>query len=38
VTQDDAFSLLRTASQTLHRKLRDVASEVVATGTLPDPT
>jgi hypothetical protein len=36
VTQDDAFALLRTASQSLHRKLRDVASEVVATGTLPD--
>jgi hypothetical protein len=36
VTQDGAFALLRTASQTLHRKLRDVASEVVVTGTLPE--
>jgi hypothetical protein len=36
VTQDAAFALLRQASQTLHRKLRDVAAEVVTTGTLPD--
>jgi GAF domain-containing protein len=36
VTQDEAFALLRATSQTLHRKLRDVASEVVETGTLPD--
>jgi hypothetical protein len=37
VTQDDAFDLLRSASQNLHRKLRDVAIEVMETGTLPDP-
>lgn len=36
VTQDTAFALLRHASQTLHRKLRDVAAEVVTTGALPD--
>jgi len=35
VTQQDAFTLLRVASQSLHRKLRDVASEVVETGALP---
>lgn len=37
ITQDDAFALLRSASQTLHRKLRDVAADVVATGALPEP-
>ena len=36
VTQEDAFDLLRAASQNLHRKLRDVATEVMETGTLPD--
>ncbi|MFL6164462.1 MAG: ANTAR domain-containing protein [Jatrophihabitantaceae bacterium] len=36
VTAEAAFDLLRTASQNLHRKLRDVASEVMETGTLPD--
>ena len=36
VTHDDAFALLRVASQNLHRKLRDVASEVVETGALPE--
>ncbi|MFL6163734.1 MAG: ANTAR domain-containing protein [Jatrophihabitantaceae bacterium] len=36
VTEDQAFDLLRTASQLLHRKLRDIASEVVETGALPD--
>lgn len=35
VTQDEAFALLRRASQHLHRKLRDVAVEVVDTGELP---
>jgi hypothetical protein len=35
VTQDAAFNLLRTASQRLHVKLRDVALDVVETGTLP---
>ena len=37
VTQQDAFTLLRVASQSLHRKLRDVATEVVETGALPPP-
>ncbi|MGI8666290.1 MAG: ANTAR domain-containing protein [Jatrophihabitans sp.] len=36
VTQDQAFVMLRTASQHLHRKLRDVAADVVDTGTLPE--
>jgi len=36
VTAEDAFDLLRSASQNLHRKLRDVAIEVMETGTLPD--
>ena len=35
VTQDEAFTSLRNASQHLHRKLREVAAEVVATGQLP---
>jgi GAF domain-containing protein len=37
VTQDQAFTLLRRASQHLHRKLRDIAVEVVDTGELPGP-
>lgn len=36
VTHEGAFDLLRSASQNLHRKLRDVAIEVMETGTLPD--
>lgn len=36
ITHEAAFDLLRTASQNLHRKLRDVAGEVMETGTLPD--
>lgn len=36
VTEADAFTLLRNASQRLHRKLRDVAAEVTETGLLPD--
>jgi AmiR/NasT family two-component response regulator len=36
VTQEQAFTLLRVASQNLHRKLRAVAAEVVETGTLPE--
>ena len=36
VTHDEAFAMLRAASQNLHRKLREVANEVVETGTLPD--
>lgn len=35
ITEPAAFELLRTASQTLHRKLRDIAADVVETGTLP---
>jgi GAF domain-containing protein len=35
VTQDEAFALLRRASQHLHRKLREIAAEVVDTGQLP---
>ncbi len=37
ITHEAAFDLLRTASQQLHRKLRDLAADVVQTGTLPDP-
>lgn len=36
VTHDEAFAMLRTASQNLHRKLREVANEVMETGTLPE--
>lgn len=36
VTEDQAFDMLRTASQLLHRKLRDIAAEVVEVGALPD--
>lgn len=36
VTSEEAFELLRKASQHLNRKLRDVAAEVEFTGTLPD--
>jgi hypothetical protein len=35
ITDEDAFTLLRVASQRLHRKLRDVAAEVTQTGALP---
>lgn len=35
VTSEQAFELLRDASQHLNRKLRDVAAEVTETGTLP---
>ena len=35
ITEDEAFDALRSASQHLHRKLRDVADEVVTTGDLP---
>ncbi|MDQ2838179.1 MAG: GAF and ANTAR domain-containing protein [Actinomycetota bacterium] len=37
ITQEAAFDLLRAASQNLHRKLRDVAGEVMQTGALPGP-
>ena len=36
VTEEQAFTMLRVASQNLHRKLRVVAAEVVETGTLPE--
>jgi hypothetical protein len=36
ITREAAFSLLRQASQHLHVKLRDIAADVVDTGTLPD--
>ena len=35
MTQDEAFDLLRRASQHLHRKLRDIAADVIDTGELP---
>jgi transcriptional regulator with GAF, ATPase, and Fis domain len=35
VTEDEAFTMLRRASQHLHRKLREVAAEVVESGQLP---
>jgi transcriptional regulator with GAF, ATPase, and Fis domain len=35
VTKDQAFELLKTASQHLHRKLRDIAAEVIETGEVP---
>lgn len=35
VTSDRAFELLRSASQELNRKLRDIAAEVEQTGVLP---
>lgn len=37
VTRDQAFDLLRIASQHQHRKLRDVAADVADTGTLELP-
>lgn len=36
VTQEQAFQLLRRASQQLQRKLRDIAVTVVETGALPE--
>jgi transcriptional regulator with GAF, ATPase, and Fis domain len=35
IAQDEAFERLRQASQNLHRKLRQIATEVVDTGELP---
>ncbi|MFR9802978.1 GAF and ANTAR domain-containing protein [Pseudonocardia sp. RS010] len=35
ITREQAFDRLRTASRRLHRKLRDLALEVVETGRLP---
>lgn len=34
VTQEEAFAMLRTASQHGHRKLRDLANDVIFTGSL----
>lgn len=34
VTQQEAFTMLRTASQHGHRKLRDIANDVIFTGSL----
>jgi GAF domain-containing protein len=36
MTQEEAFSVLRRASQHLNRKLRDVAAEVIDTGLVPE--
>jgi len=36
VTRDQAFGLLRMASQRTHRKLADIAREITETGALPD--
>jgi len=36
LTQNEAFTQLRGASQDLHRKLREVAADVIYTGALPD--
>ena len=35
VTEDEAFDLLRRASQRSHRKLREIAEQVVSTGEVP---
>jgi AmiR/NasT family two-component response regulator len=35
ITETEGFDLLRRASQRTNRKLRDIADEVVTTGTLP---
>ena len=37
LTQSQAFDLLRMASQHTHRKLREIASDVVETGMLDFP-
>ncbi len=36
ITDTAAFELLRDASQRGHRKLRDIAEDVVLTGTVPE--
>lgn len=36
MTQEEAFSVLRRASQHLNRKLRDIAVQVVDTGSVPE--
>ena len=35
LSREDAFGLMRAVSQRLHRKLRELAAEVIATGVLP---
>jgi AmiR/NasT family two-component response regulator len=35
LSSDDAFGVLRTASQHQHRKLREIAAEVVISGEVP---
>lgn len=37
VTNDHAFDMMRWASQNGHRKLREVADDVILTGDLPSP-
>ena len=36
LTPDDAFELLHAASSHTNRKLRDIAADVVYTGTIPE--
>src|SRR4051812_26198577 len=36
LTQDEAFTELRGASQDLHRKLREIAADVIYTGAVPE--
>lgn len=38
VTEEQAFAALRIASQHTHRKLRDIADEVLLTGLPPSPS
>jgi len=38
VPEDEAFDVLRMTSQQTHRKLRELADEVVYTGAVPDGT
>jgi hypothetical protein len=37
-TYDDAFQLIRSVSQRSHRKMRDLAEDIVFTGALPNET
>ena len=37
-TYDEAFAAITVVSQRTHRKIRDLADEIVLTGTLPEPT
>jgi AmiR/NasT family two-component response regulator len=37
VSEEEAFQTLVQASQNSHRKLRDIAEDVIYTGQLPDP-